>query len=99
MRTKAQETVKAMRRKLGLTQEQFAKALGVTLRAASGYETGSLRPPGERAIRNLYLFAVENKQDDFARAFMAAHTGLLAGKLITPSLASKTDSPFTLGAM
>ena len=47
------EAIRATRLRLGLTQEQFARELGVTLSTVSRWETGRARPRG-LALRRIH---------------------------------------------
>ena len=51
------KAIAMLREKLGLTQEQFAKQLGVSLFSVSRYEGG--RTPSRETMRKLALFAAE----------------------------------------
>jgi len=59
------EQVKALRKKTGLTQEQFARVVGVTGRTVSGWETGKTKvsPLALVALRQIEAQQAEKKDD------------------------------------
>ena len=43
--------IKAVRSQLGLTQEELAEQIGVTVKTINNWENGRNRPAGKRALR------------------------------------------------
>jgi transcriptional regulator with XRE-family HTH domain len=65
MRT--QDAVKKLRESLGLSQEEFAQKVGVTVRTIARYENDL--PPKGAALARLHLFANDAGQTAVAKAF------------------------------
>ena len=64
------KAISMLREKLGSTQEQFAKKLGVSLFSVSRYEGG--RPPSRKIMKNLAGLAAEQNLDDIREFFERA---------------------------
>lgn len=74
------EDVKALRLRLGCTQEEFAKIVGVTVAALSRWETGRAAPRG----RNGALFAfLRDRMDAGAEPETLKRLLLIGGALAT----------------
>jgi DNA-binding transcriptional regulator YiaG len=60
------QTIPAARRKLGLSQEEFARLLGISVRTLHHWEQGTRRPTG--AARVLLRLATQNPEAVLAAA-------------------------------
>ena len=86
---KLQEVVRKLREDaLGLTQEEFAHRMGVTLRTIVRYENNL--PPKGAPLARLSELAKENNRPDLAKAFEAA-----AAKESDRRVARKVDDVFS----
>ncbi len=55
--------IKSLRRRLGLNQTEFGKAIGVSMRAIQTYESGQSTPSGDIMVKLLELNAHDNVQN------------------------------------
>jgi transcriptional regulator with XRE-family HTH domain len=85
---KIQDAVRELRNRLGWTQEDLARNLGLTLRTVVRYENDL--PPRGPALGRLYAIASEKGHEDLAKLFDAER-----GKETNKRVAMKADVVFS----
>lgn len=70
-----QQNVKLLRKALGLTQEELAQILDITVRTVSRFETSD--EPKGKTLQKLYDLAIEKDHEELAFAFQNAQVSEL----------------------
>jgi transcriptional regulator with XRE-family HTH domain len=91
------ESVKALRRHMGITQQELSVRLGISARAVANYE-GRKREPSIRVLNKISKLAEENGAELIARAFADAGLAALGGTL-KPIATNDEEKSIVLAAL